>query len=310
MQRKFWLHPEMQNLLDAQAEAYVGSTIEEERVSWRAYAAKVGRPCPPEIKTTDVSAPAAGHPVPVRLYNPGAKPDAPCIVYLHGGGWAKGDIESSESLAWGLAERSGAVVASVDYRLAPENPYPAAFEDTLAVLEWLVEDGRSHGIDPSRIAFAGDSAGGALTAAICLHVRDTKGPDIKAQLIIYPGMAEIYDSASYTECENGYGLTTAKYRFYAKQYLGGVDRSGDQRARPLSASDFSGLPPCLVVTAQADPIRDDGRRYAASLIMAGNECAYREVRGMIHGFFRARFISKEVDAELDVAARFLASHLT
>lgn len=309
MAREYKLNPDMQVLLDAQKAAYVGSSIQEERISWNNYARQIGRPVPSHISTEDREVETPDFAVPVRIYRKSGGGSSACLIYMHGGGWAKGDIDSSESLAWGLADVTDAMVVSVGYRLAPEHVFPAAFNDCYAVLEWVSANAADLGIDAGRIILVGDSAGGNLGASMSLTARDSKGPAIAAQVIIYPGMAEYSESDSYESCATGYGLTTDRYRFYSRQYLGGSFELDDVRARPMIAKDFSRLPPAYVLTAEFDPIRDDGRAYAARLVEAGNDCEYREAGGLIHGFFRARFTSKAAAAELDRIGEFLKPFL-
>ncbi|MFA5488780.1 MAG: alpha/beta hydrolase [Candidimonas sp.] len=298
------LHPDMRALLDAQSVTY-GSSIQDERKSWNEYARKIGRPVPPHITTEDREIATADFAVPVRIYRKPGSGNTGCVIYMHGGGWTKGDVDSSDSMAWGLCDVSNAVVISVGYRLAPEHVFPAAFNDSYGVLEWAHANAKELGIDTNKIVLAGDSAGGNLTAALSIASRDDGGPKVAAQVVIYPGIGEYIESDSYRANATGYGLTTDRYRFYCKQYLGGSFDIDDVRARPMLAKDFSSLPPAYVVTAEFDPIRDDGRMYAMRLVEAGNDCIYRECRGLIHGFFRARFISQVAADELDRIGEFM-----
>ncbi len=298
------LHPDMHALLNAQSSTY-GSSIQDERRSWNVYAREVGKPVPSHIATEDKEIATADAKVPVRIYRKNAGRNAGCIIYMHGGGWTKGDIDSSESLAWGLCEVTHSTVISVGYRLAPEDVFPAAFNDCHGSLMWAHENASALGIDPKKIVLVGDSAGGNLAAALSIHTRDHEGPKVAAQVVIYPAIGEFIDTDSYHTNAIGYGLTTDRYRFYCKQYLGGSFDIDDVRARPMLAKDFSNLAPAYVVTAEFDPIRDDGRVYSKRLVEEGNDCVYRECKGFIHGFFRARFKSQAAAAELDRIADFL-----
>jgi acetyl esterase len=304
------MHPDMQFLLRARDVAGApGETVADYRRFWNAYAAATATPCPPRIATHDRAVPAPHGSVMVRVYRPSdAARSAPGIVYMHGGGFMLGDLDSSDTTAWGLADGTGAVVVSVDYRLTPEHPFPAAFDDCWAVLVWLAGHGAAIGVDPARLAVAGDSAGGTMAAALALAARDRGGPVLRAQAAIYPWVGLPFTYPSYAENADGPGLTLASMHKFRTAYLGAED-TDDQRAMPIKARDFASLPPALVHTAQFDPIRDDGRVYAARLAEAGTWVSYREAAGMIHGFLRARLAGAGAGAEFDAIRRFLKEHL-
>ena len=309
------MHPDMQPLLDARerTNALLGPRSEapaEARLWWNTYAGILAQPHPDDMRVVDRTIPTAAHDVPVRVYQPaGASGARPCVLYMHGGGFMLGDLDSSDSNAWGYAQGTGATVVSVDYRLTPEHPYPAAFDDCYGVLEWLAANPDALGIDPGRIAVAGDSAGGTLGAALSLATRDRGGPPIAAQALIYGWFGLEQDSESYVAFAAGPGLTTSSMRLFDRLYLPDDPDSADPYARPVRALDFSGLPPALVHAAGMDPIRDDSRFFAARLALAGADVTYREARGMIHGFLRARFGGPAARAEFAVACAFLRQHL-
>ncbi|HEX5165015.1 MAG TPA: alpha/beta hydrolase [Thermomicrobiales bacterium] len=309
------MHPDMQVLLQAREQTNAklgprGDAPEDARRWWNTYAAILAQPHPEDMHVYDRSIPTEEHDVPVRIYRPNGVSDAaPCIVYMHGGGFMMGDLDSSDSNAWGYAEEVGAVVVSVDYRLTPEHPYPAAFNDCYGVLCWLAANPGELGIDAGRIAVAGDSAGGNLGAALALAARDRGGPQIAAQALIYGSFGLDQDSGSYLEFAEGLGLTLASTQKFRRLYLPGNLDSDDPYARPIRARDFSGLPPALVHSAEMDPIRDDGRAYAARLALAGNLVTYREARGMVHGFLRARFTGATARVEFEAACAFLREQL-
>ena len=305
------LHPDMQVLLDARdAAGEKGETPEDQRRFWFAYTRAIGRPAPHTMAIRDEIVATDDHPTPVRIYRPAAAPAiAPAIIYMHGGGFMLGDLDSSDSIAWGLAEGASAVVVSVDYRLTPEFPYPAAFNDCWGVLKWAARNADALGIDAWRIGLAGDSAGGNLAAALTLKARDTAGPRIACAAIVYPGTGLDQDQPSYKEHADGPGLTTAGTRKYRDLYLPHDRDTDDPYARPVMAKDFSGLPPFWVHSAEIDPIRDDGRVFASKLALAGVNVCYREAKGMIHGFMRARFTGKAAAHEFDRICGFLKSHL-
>jgi acetyl esterase len=297
-------------LTEAQKVAYGGTTIEEQRKAWSAYTRKLAVPRPPGLAIRDTAIPVRGQEVPVRIYRPAEATGAlPCIVYMHGGGFMKGDLDSSDPIAWGLTAETGAVTVSVDYRLTPEHPYPAAFDDCYGVLSYLAGNARYFEINPARIALAGDSAGGHLAASLCLAARDRRGPRIAAQAIIYTVIGTDMTSASYEENAEGYGLTTAACHTYMDRLLPDPVHRSDPYARPAVATDFSGLPPAYVVSAELDPVRDDGRLYAAKLALAGVDVTYHEARAMIHGFMRARFTGAAAKAEYDRICGFLRARL-
>ena len=309
------IHPDMQVFVKARESATRevggrGESTEQARHYWTVYTRALSQPHPSDMEVYDRTVPTPEREVPVRVYRP-AGPDGPrpCILYMHGGGYMLGDLDSSDSIAWGFAQETGAVVVSVDYRLTPEHPYPAAFNDCYGVLSWLAAHPAEVEVDSDRIAVAGDSAGGNFSAALCLAARDRHGPRIVAQALIYPGtgLDDIYPS--YIEHAQSPGLTTAGSRKYRELYLSGNLDSTDPYARPVMAEDHSNLPPAWVHPAEIDPIRDDGRVYASKLALAGTWANYREAKGMIHGFMRARFAGPGAKAEFDVICDFLRARL-
>jgi acetyl esterase len=303
------LHPEMQVMLDARNGFPAPETVDEQRRQWRQDAAALSRPHPPQLQVRDVDTPLPHGRVKVRHYRPAGSAPLPAILYMHGGGFMLGDLDSSDSIAWGFAADTGAAVVSVDYRRSPEHPWPAAFDDCRGVLSYLVDHSDEFGIDPNRVALAGDSAGGRLAAAISLKARDEGRPRIVAQAMIYASAGATPDSRSAVEFAEGYGLTTAKYRKFYAALFPDKTYDADPYAWPVRAEDHSNLPPTLVHTAEIDPIRDDGRAWAAKLALAGSPVTYREARGMIHGFMRARFFGPAAKAEFDSICGFLRSHL-
>lgn len=301
------LHPEMQALVDAKAALPPANTLEEMRVNWNVYAARMRRPHPTDMTVEDRGVAGKGGTIPVRIYRPAAAPDrAPAILYFHGGGFMKGDLDSSDTVAWGLAEETGAVVVSVDYRLAPEHPYPAAFDDCFSVLVDVAANTGRYGVDPALITVCGDSAGGNLAAAVSLAARDRDGPAIAAQALIYPCLTDDLKQASYRVHAETPGLTAAAMGSYWNWYLtAGGTPSDDPYAVPLKAKSLSGLPRALVHVAEIDPLFDDGRLYAERLKAAGVATEYRCAKGMIHGFMRARLLGPDSAAEFGAICAFL-----
>ena len=303
------IHPDMQILAAARAPAgKFDSSIAGQRAAWEEYSNALYQPPPPSMRVADEVVPAKHGEIKVRVYRPATAPAsaAAAILYMHGGGFMKGDLDSSETIAWGFAEQTSAIVVSVDYRLAPEHPYPAAVDDCWATLLWLHETAAEHGINPSKIAVAGDSAGGNLAAVLCLMARDKGGPAIACAALVYPGTGLDQDYPSYREFAEGQGLSLAATRGYRDMYLPHDRETDDPYARPIMAKDFSGLPPFWVHSAESDPIRDDGREFAAKLAQAGVNVTYREAKGMVHGFMRARFGGSAARREYDLICRFMS----
>ncbi len=304
------LHPDMQVLIDAREGLPTAHTVAQERANWSTYTNRLSEPCPTDMRIDDAVFTTPQRDVGVRIYRPAAAASvAPVIIYLHGGGYMKGDLDSSDALAWGFAENCGALVVSVDYRLTPEHPYPAAFDDAYSVIDYVATNADALGVDPERIAVAGDSAGGNLTAAACLAARDRGGPTIAAQVLVYPVTGLTPDSGSYIENAETIGLSTSAMRRYTDLYLPDDPNTLDPYARPVVARDLSNLPPAWIHPAEIDPIRDDARTYASRLALAGSEVHYREAKGMIHGFMRARLSGAAARAEFEAICGFLRERL-
>jgi acetyl esterase len=234
----------------------------------------------------DLEVPGPDGPLPVRVYRPdGAAVPAPVVVFFHGGGWVLGSIATHDATCRGLANRTGAVYVSVDYRLAPEHPYPAAPEDCYAATCWVVDHAADLGVDPGRLAVAGDSAGGNLAAVVCQMARDRSGPAIAFQLLVYPVTDLDLDRwPSMEENADGPLLTREGMDWFARHYVGSLPFTGDPYAAPIRAADLSGLPPAYVATAGHDPLRDEGAGYAEALAAAGVTVGYDNFATMIHGF--------------------------
>ena len=230
-----------------------------------------------------------GNDLPIRIYWPaGSNPtqdQLPGVVFFHGGGWVVGSIDSHDGQARKLCNTSGAAFVSVDYRLAPENPFPAGMEDCYTALLWTAENGAQLGIDTSRLAVAGDSAGGNLAAVISLLARDRNGPKLAFQLLVYPVCDMETDQwPSMQENKDGPFLTQEIMVWFHNHYLGDADPL-DPHISPIRASDHSNLPPALVITAEFDPLRDEGEAYGQALQAAGGSAEIMRVDGLFHGFF-------------------------
>lgn len=304
------IHPDMKPLLAARVLMAPAKTPEEKRANWTRYTNAIAIPRPAHIVTEDRAIPTPDHEVPVRIYRrEGQAAGAPIIVYLHGGGFMLGDLDSSDSNAWGLCDQTGAIVVSVDYRLTPEHPYPAAFNDCYGVLAWLAEHGAEIGATGALIAICGDSAGGSLGAACCLAARNRGGPLIAAQALVYPTLGADPILPSYIESKDGPSLTTESMIIYNDIYFSGWRFAADPYAAPLKAPDLSHLPPAFIHTAEFDPLRDDGREFAARLAQEGVWVTYREARRMLHGFLRMREAGDQARAEFAALCAFLRYHL-
>jgi acetyl esterase len=242
---------------------------------------------PPEVvaKIEDRRLPGPAGDIRVRLYTPADKGPLPVFVYFHGGGWVIGSIETSDALCRALCNAAGCIVLSVDYRLAPEHPFPAAVEDAYHATLWAAANTASFGGDPSRIAVGGDSAGGNLAAVVAQIARDRDQPALQFQLLIYPATDAACDTPSYSENADGYLLTKDAMQWFWNHYMG---RDADRRnphLSPLRASNLTGLPAALVITAGFDPLRDEGERYAERLRDAGVPVQVTRYSSMMHGFF-------------------------
>ena len=243
--------------------------------------------------------------IPIRIYTPTGAGPFPLLVFFHGGGFVLGDLDSMDAPCRALANRAGCLVVSVDYRLAPEHQFPTAPEDCYAAVCWVAENAASLNGDPRRIAVGGDSAGGNLAAVVALMARDRGGPPLVFQLLIYPATNHDFTTASYLENAEGYSLTTADSRWFWSQYLRHEDDARNPYASPLRAPDLSGLPPALVITAEYDPLRDEGEAYAARLREAGLAAETKRYDGMIHGFFQMGGVLAQGKQALEDAAQAL-----
>ena len=237
----------------------------------------------PMFEVDDLSIPGPGGQIKVRKYTPSQTKAMPVLIYLHGGGWTLGDLDSHDELCRRLARKTDCIVVSVDYRLAPENPHPAGLEDSLAAIDWVVENAESFGGDPRLLAVGGDSAGGQLSAAVCLRIRDEGGPQIALQLLIYPALRAAYETLSYYENATEKWITRADCIWFWANYLGSTSNL-DPYACPGEANDLRELPRALIITAGGDPVRDDGEMYGFKLRAAGVRALSRRFPGMIHGF--------------------------
>jgi acetyl esterase len=250
----------------------------------------VTNPEPPELASVkDLAIPSPAGSIPARIYTPTelrkASGLAPALVFFHGGGWVIGDLDSHDVVCRKLADEGELMVVSVDYRLAPEHKFPAAVDDAIAATKWIAGNARQLGIDAARLTVGGDSAGGNLAAVVAIAARDGDGPDIAGQLLIYPAIDFALTHPSHSEPETSILLTHSVIKWFRDHYLNGAADVGDWRASPARASTLAGLPPAYVLTAGADPLRDEGDEYARQLKQAGVAVTYRHFPGQFHGFF-------------------------
>ena len=270
--------------------------------------AELKGPPEPVDHVADLTIDGPGGDLGLRLYRPRCVEPPPLLVYLHGGGWVVGDLDIQDGLCRALANRAGCAVLSVDYRLAPENPYPAAVDDTWAALEWAAANAAQLGADPGRLGIAGDSAGGNLAAAGAIRSRDRGGPRLGVCAMLCPITDCRTDDRSMMEMAEGYFLTRERMEWYWDQYAPeDVDRA-DPELSPLRA-DLSGLPPTVVVTAGLDPLRDQGVDYARACSAAGTEAVLVHHPGTIHGFLGFQAALPRSRGALDEVAALIARRL-
>ena len=253
----------------------------------------------PVAGVRDRSIDGPGGPLAVRVYEP-ADPIPAIVVFLHGGGWVIGDLDTHDPICRALANATRAVVASVDYRLAPEAPYPAALRDAMAALRWAAQTWPEH-----RLAVAGDSAGGGLAAGCAMRARDDDGPVLVAQLLIYPSVDPLMTQPSVIENGQGYFLTRDDMEWFTGHYLPDPAMRTDPAVNLLSAPDLAGLPPAVVAVAEFDPLRDEGTAYAQRLREAGVSTTLIAAPGLVHGYFGMTELSPAAAAVAgDVRAAF------
>jgi acetyl esterase len=224
--------------------------------------------------------------LPIRLYYPEGASPFPVLVYFHGGGWVIGNLDTHHGFCHALAKASGCLIVSVDYRLAPEHRYPAAVEDAYAATKWVAENGALIQADPERLAVGGDSAGGHLAAVVALMARDREGPRIDLQILIYPITDCGFDTPSYLENQEGYMLTRELMQWFWGHFIENEADAKHPYASPLQARDLSDLPEALIITAEYDPLRDEGEAYGKKLAAAGVKARLLRYPGMMHAFIR------------------------
>ena len=253
----------------------------------------------PVDQIRDLKIPGPAGEIPIRVYTPTVHPPAPALIYFHGGGWVLGDLESHDHVCRALANSASCVVISVDYRLAPEHKFPAAVHDSYAATQWIADHAGELGVDASRIAVGGDSAGGNLAAVVSQIARDRGSPSLAYQLLIYPATDMRMNMPSIDENADGPLLTKASMHWFINHYVNSPGDRTDPLASPMLASNVRDLPPAFILTAECDPLRDEGEAYGQRLREAGVRVEVQRYPGMPHGFFS--FV-----AALDVGRRAFA----
>ena len=263
-----------------------------------------------EVRELTAEGPAG--PIPLRLYRgqPAQSDRAqPVVVYFHGGGWVIGDLESHDQLCRALANAVPCTVIAVHYRLAPEHKFPGAVEDAIAATRWIADNASLLKVDPKRLAVAGDSAGGNLSAVVCLAARDSDGPAPVFQFLIYPGTDMAMQRASITRHAEQLPLTRKAMQWFIGHYLNGPQDVDDWRASPLRATNLEGLPPALVITASFDPLSDEGEAFAKALAAAKVPVRLERFEGQIHGFITMGRIVADARRAIELGATELRSAL-
>jgi acetyl esterase len=304
------LHPQAKFLLDLMVERQIPPTHTLSPADARAFYRErrtVTQPDPPPIaETRDLRAQGPHGPIALRLYHPQAAADRktppPVLLYFHGGGWVIGDLDTHDTLCRELANGAGCAVVAVDYRMGPEHRFPAAVDDCSAATRWVRDHAAELGVDASRLAVGGDSAGGNLAAVVAIAMRDAGDVPIRFQLLIYPATDQRRGAPSHTSNGQGYLLTADTMDYFHDHYIADKAMDLDWRASPLLHPDLSRLPPALVLTAGYDPLRDEGLQYAQALTLAGNRATHINFERQIHGFITMGKVIDEANAAVQICA--------
>ncbi|HEY0166512.1 MAG TPA: alpha/beta hydrolase [Jatrophihabitans sp.] len=263
----------------------------------------------PVHEVLDLRLPASGGELPLRLYRPSGQAELPALVYFFGGGWTLGQIDTCDGICRTLANAVGCVVIAAGYRLAPEHKFPSAVQDCYDAVSWIAEHAGELGVDPSRLAVGGDSAGGNLAAAVTLLARQQAGPPLAAQLLVYPNTCFDADTPSMRQNDDPSMFNRRSVDWYWEHYLPSAAEGKNPLASPLLASDHAGLPAALVITAEYDPLRDEAEEYASRLRAAGVPTELSRYDGMMHGFFLMYPLLKSGRRAVDQAVDFLRARL-
>jgi acetyl esterase len=283
------LDPQLQAMRDQRerekvAPLYTMSLAEARAADLASIQAAGGSP-EPVHEVVDHWIPGPGGDLLVRVYRPASAGPLPVLMYFFGGGWVLGTVDTADGIARSLANAGGCIVAVTGYRLAPEHPFPAAIEDCWAATRWVTANAASLGADPSRIAVGGDSAGGNLAAALTLMAQEAGDLELTGQLLVYPNTDQLADDESLRDNADPWLFNHHSVKWYREHYLIDPDDATNPLASPLHAKTLRGLPPALIITAEYDPLRDQGERYARRLAEDGVPVAVTRYEGMVHGFF-------------------------
>jgi acetyl esterase len=297
-----YVRPDVQALLD-QMKAAPGPSIADlgavaGREMYRAMGSMLDLPRGDIAEVRDIAIPGPAGAVPARLYRNHKATSGDVLVFFHGGGWVIGDLESHDGLAAEIARRSGLTVVAIDYRMAPEDIFPAAADDCIAATRWVAGSPAELGEKVTGVAVAGDSAGGNLSAVVAQALAGQLPVPFKAQWLIYPAVDMVENWGSLDEFADDYVLTKAVMRWFEVTYAPTATQRHDVRASPLRATSLAGQPPAIVMTCGLDPLRDQGRAYAAKLAEAGVSVTFRELAGVVHGAFNLRAALPSIAADL------------
>ncbi len=297
------LHPEMLAFWGDMSRWPAFANFREERAFWQDWCIQRGKPRPPGMAVHDGAVPGPDGDVPIRVYRPAAVAGsgAPCLIYCQGGGFVSGSLDSADNTVWHLAEQARLVVVSVQYRLAPEQPFPAAFDDAYAVAAALAADAATFGVDAARLAVGGDSAGANLSAAVTLAARDRGGPGLAGQLLVYGAFG--FDRPPSANTDDP-ALSEDAMAGYRRAYFGPTMITDSPYGAPAKAANHAGLPPAFVVAAACDPLLDDSAAYAATLRRAGVPAELWVAPAMGHSFLRAWGHGPAIDAACARVAAF------
>ena len=306
------LDPEARKFLDQVAAANIQDvphlSLHEARAQSEVGALMLGRP-PKVERVDDQTFPGPAGPLRIRLTYPEGNGPFPALVYFHGGGWVVGSLATHDHLCRAITNAAGIAVASVDYRLAPENPFPAAVEDAEAATLWIAANAPSLGIDPARLAVGGDSAGATLATVVARRLLDRGGPPLALQLLLYPSTNANFNTPSYLENAEGCMLTRAAMQWYWNQYVPTPSDRLHPDASPLLAPSLANLPPAFLITAGHDPLRDEALAYATRLTQSGVPVQHSHYPGMIHGFLRRYSLFTQGKRALEELAQALTQAL-
>ena len=308
-----YVRNDVQTLLD-QLKAMGGLPMNEMpaaegRALYRTMAAMVDPPRGDLAEVRALSIPGPAGPIAARLYRAAAAADGALLVYYHGGGWVIGDLDSHDSLCAEIARQLALTVVAIDYRLAPEHPFPAAADDCLAATRWLAGSPAELGQAVTALVVAGDSAGGNLAAVVAQALHGQLPVEIAAQWLIYPGVDMVGDYVSLADFGEGFVLTRPVMDWFQASYVPDAADYRDPRASPLLSESLAGQPPAMVLVCGLDPLRDQGRAYAARLVEAGVDVRFREAAGQVHGCMTMRAAIPSAQADLDACLADLKAML-